>query len=87
MRRIIFHKHFEKSYSKLSKKTKEAFKDRRNLFLEDPQNPFLGIHMLHGEYKGYKSFNITGDIRVIYKEIKEEVYIFADIGSHGKLYS
>ena len=69
------------------KKQKKLLKTEEIFFLEDPQNPFLGIHMLHGEYKGYKSFNITGDIRVIYKEIKEEVYIFADIGSHGKLYS
>ena len=87
MKSIILHKHFEKKYSKCSKKVKDAFKERRNLFLENIDNPLLGIHMLHGEYTGYKSFNVTGDIRVLYKEIKEEVFLFMDIGSHGELYS
>ena len=81
------HKHFGKKYSKLSKKVKDAFKERRDLFLENIHDPLLCVHMLHGEYKGYKSFNVTGDIRVIYKEVKEEVFLFVDIGSHGELYS
>jgi len=28
----------------------------------------------------------TGDIRVMYKEIKENIFLFADIGTHDKLY-
>jgi len=42
--------------------------------------------VLHGEHKGFKSFNVTGDIRVIFKETKE-VFLFVDIGTHGELYS
>lgn len=87
MRGILLHKHFEKRYSKLPKKVKDAFKKRRNLFLEDTDNLILGVHTLHGEHRGYKSFNVTGDIRVIYKEIGREIFLFADIGSHGELYS
>ena len=87
MRSIILHKHFEKRYSKCPRKVQDAFKEKRNLFLENIDNPLLGVHMLHGEYKGYKSFNVTGDIRVLYKEVKEEVFLFVDIGSHSELYS
>lgn len=87
MRTIIFHKHFEKRYSKLSQKVKESFKKRRDIFIDDPENLILGIHMLHGEYGDYLSFNITGDIRVIYKEIKKDTFVFIDIGSHSELYS
>ena len=87
MRAIILHKHFEKRYSKLSKKVKDSFKKRRDLFLNDPHNPILGIHMLHGKHEDCFSFNITGDIRVVYKEVKKDVFVLIDIGSHSELYS
>ena len=87
MRSIFLHKQFEKKYSKLSKKMKDAFKKRRNIFIDDPHNSTLNIHPLQGEYKGCFSFNVTENIRVIYKEVKKESYIFIDIGSHSELYS
>ncbi len=87
MRTIILHKHFEKRYSKLSQKVKESFKKRRNIFIDDGENPILSIHMLHGEYGDCLSFNVTGDIRVVYKEIKKDIFVFIDIGSHSELYS
>jgi addiction module RelE/StbE family toxin len=87
MKNIILHKHFEKSYSKCSKKIKDTFKERKNLFIEDGNHYLLDIHVLHGKYKGYKSFNISGNIRVIYKEIEKDVFVFVDIGTHSKLYS
>ena len=87
MRSILLHAHFEKKYSRLPKKVKVAFKERRNLFLDDVGNPLLGVHSLHGEHTGYKSFNVTGDIRVIYKEIRKDTFLFVDIGTHGELYS
>jgi len=87
MKSILLHKHFEKKYSKLPKKIKEAFKERRNLFFEDMHNPILGTHALHGKYKGYQSFNVTGDIRVVYKEVGVDILLFADIGTHPELYS
>lgn len=87
MRNIFLHKRFEKRYSKLPKKIKNAFKERRDLFLEDVYNPILNVHMLHGEHKGYRSFNVTGDIRVVFKEVEKDVFLFVDIGSHGELYS
>lgn len=87
MKSILLHRNFERKYSKLSKKLKEAFKERRTFFLEDANSHLLGIHPLHGEYLGYKSFNVTGDIRVIYKELEEETFLFVDIGSHEDLYS
>lgn len=87
MKSILLHKHFEKRYAKLSKKFKEAFRERKNLFLEDMHNPLLETHALHGRYKGYQSFNVTGDIRVVYKEEEKDIFLFTDIGTHPELYS
>lgn len=83
---IILHKNFIKAYALLSLKNKKSFKKRRDLFLKDIYAPLLHNHALHGVYDGYKSFNVTGDLRVIYKEIEKDTYLFALIGSHSDLY-
>lgn len=83
--RIKLHKNFQKQYIKLTTIQKEKFKERRDLFLQDEFSPILNNHALKGEYLGYRSINITGDLRAIYKNNEEDV-IFVAIGSHSKLY-
>ena len=85
--KIIFHQSFNKSYLKLREKEKIKFKERVAIFLEDKFNPILNNHPLKGKYSGYRSINIGGDIRAIYKTLSEEVCLFVDIGSHNRLYS
>lgn len=87
MSTIILHKNFIKAYTLLSEKNRKAFKKRRDLFLKDINSPLLHSHLLHGKYDGYRSFNVTGDLRVIYKEIEKGVYVFVLIGSLSDLYS
>lgn len=54
------------------------------------KNPFdsrLHNHSLVGEYLGCRSFSITGDWRVIYKEdFVGKRFIFLRIGTHSQLY-
>ena len=83
---IQLHKTFRKQYAKLTKAQKRKFKERRNVFLQDEFNPILNNHALKGKYKGYRSINITGDIRVIYINSSEENVVFVKIGSHSRLY-
>ena len=83
---IQLHKTFRKQYAKLTKAQKRKFKERRNVFLQDEFNPILNNHALKGKYKGYRSINITGDIRVIYINNSEENVVFVKIGSHSRLY-
>lgn len=35
---------------------------------------------------GKRSFNITGDIRVVYREIDKNTVEFLDIGTHPQVY-
>ena len=79
------HKNFKKGYKKLSQSQKNKFKERRNLFLQDEFNPILNNHALTGEYKGYRSINVTGDIRVVFKREDDSV-TFIKIDSHSNLY-
>ena len=85
--KIRFHKNFEKQYKKLNKKEKKRVQERLFLFLENPFHPILGNHPLKGKFTGYRSINITGDLRAIYKFINEQKSIFVIIDTHSNLYS
>lgn len=85
--KIILHRNFEKRYIKLSLKLKKKFKERRNIFLNNEFDPLLDNHSLQGKYKGYRSIDITGDFRVIYKTIRRNTVVFIIIGTHSELYS
>ena len=84
--RVEFHKHFLKSYRKLRQKERQQCDERLALFTQDRMYPLLHDHELVGDYVGYRSINITGDLRAVYKEIAGGLCIFVDIGTHGELY-
>jgi len=77
---------FKKQYKKLPKVFQLQFDERLQLFLIDPTAPMLRVHPLKGEYAGYWSMNVNGDIRALYVLKGEELIIFALIGSHSELY-
>lgn len=81
-----FHKNFEKQYKKLPSKQKERFKEKIAIFLRDEFNPILNNHPLKGKYNGYRSINVTGDLRAIYKRESGERIIFVTIDKHSNLY-
>ena len=86
MIQVIIHKKFLKQFRKLPRSVQEAFQLRRDLFLENPVDPLLHIHELHGSLIGYKSFNVNADIRVVFKDIGGDTVMFTAIGSHSELY-
>lgn len=83
--KIKLHRDFEKQYQKLRESQKKKFKQRRDLFLQDEFSPILNNHSLKGKYLGFRSINITGDLRAIYKSFGKNV-IFFTIDSHSNLY-
>ncbi|EKD84981.1 MAG: hypothetical protein ACD_38C00119G0007 [uncultured bacterium] len=83
--KIKLHKNFQKHYIKLTSSQKKKFKERRDIFLQDEFNPILNNHALKGTYMGYRSINITGDLRAIFRRNNEEI-IFVAIDSHSNLY-
>lgn len=83
---VNFHRQFQKNYCKLTEKEHGKFKERLALLTADEFHPLLNNHALHGRYLGYRSISITGDLRAIYRHIGHDTILFADIGSHSKLY-
>lgn len=84
--KIKFHRNFEKAYSKVTKGVQRKVKERIGLFIENEFNSLLNNHPLQGKYEGYRSINITSDIRAIYKKVSDTTSIFVALGSHNNLY-
>ena len=84
--RIELHKNFLKDYSKLPKKIKEKFKERRNLFIKDKFNPILNNHSVEPAYARCRSINITGDYRALFEIKEKDTVVFMKIGTHSELY-
>lgn len=82
---IVFHKDFKKSYKKLSNKLKEKLEERLRLFSKEEFDPVLNNHALKGRWLGYRSINVTGDMRAIFKREKQRAF-FVVIDSHSNLY-
>jgi len=68
-----------------NRSAERLIKERIKLFLLDRTNPLVNDHRLLGRLSNYRSFSITGDIRIIYMEY-EEYYLFMDIGTHNQIY-
>ena len=79
-------KTFDKQYSKLSPKIKTAFKTRVTAFATNPFDATLRNHALKGKYLGFRSIDITGDVRALYTTRGDIAIIFAFIGTHSQLY-
>lgn len=79
-------KTFDKQYSKLNLKVKNAFKRRVALFSSTPFDAVLRNHALKGKYLGYRSIDITGDVRVLYTTKGDKIIILGFIGTHSQLY-
>jgi len=84
---IVATKRFGKRLRKQPVKIKKEFKKRIRLFTSDMFHPLLNTHKLSGKAKNMWSFNISGDIRVVFDANQKGVVILVDIGSHSELYS
>lgn len=84
--RVSFHKHFDKSFSKLPSKVQIKAIDRIEIFRTEPFAKILDNHPLSGKFADLRSIDITGDYRALYEPISTEVALFVDIGTHSQLY-
>lgn len=78
-------KNFDKQYSKLNPKIKRLFKQRVELFRTKPFEVTLRNHALKGKYLGYRSIDISGDVRALYTVKGDIIIIFGFIGTHSQL--
>lgn len=87
MKQIEFDPDFKRNLQKRFQNTpvEDKIKERIDMFLNDRSNPLLKDHPLKGEMGKYRSFSISGDIRIIYFEEKNKI-VFLDVGKHTQVY-
>ena len=79
-------KSFDKQFVKLAAKNQLRFKEKLAVFVGNPFDELLRNHALKGTYLGYRSIDITGDVRALYTVKGDTVIIFGFIGTHAQLY-
>lgn len=80
------HRALDKKLKKIDPYIKDKFKTRLILFVSDQFHPLLNNHALSGNYEGYRSINVTGNYRAVFKLMAQDLAIFYDIDTHPKLY-
>jgi len=87
MRRLVFHKKFEKQFSALKPAQKERVKTALASFAKGENLSSLRIHKLVGEFRGQISLSAGGDLRVHIIEDEEDALVIAlQVESHSQLY-
>ncbi len=87
--KLLYKKSFIKSYNKYNQSIKNKVKARLSIFIENPFDERLHNHWLHGLHQWERSINITGDMRIIFKELSEwkyEIVELIDMWTHSQLY-
>ena len=83
---IQFTKDFARQFKKLKSTQQTRFYERLELFKNNPSDRVLRDHALKGNYIGYRSIDIQGDLRALYYIQNDKIIIFALIGTHSQLY-
>jgi len=88
---IVWDEKFKRIYKKWSKKhpgLANSFRNKLEIFADDPFHPSLQTHSLSGILKGLWSLKISYEFRLIFKFVdkgKKEILLI-DIGSHDEVY-
>lgn len=68
---------------------RKSFKIAINLFSKDPNYLGFNNHSLGKEWEGFRSIDVTSDLRAVYQEISEldETFAyFVELDTHEQLY-
>jgi len=89
--KLKWHNSFIKVYEKKAKNniiTKNKIMETLRLLVENPQNPKLKTHKLHGILQGLFACSIDYDLRIVFSfdNIESNTIILIDIGTHDEVY-
>ena len=77
---------FERRYGKLPQSVKEKAKWCEDIFRNDPFNPQLRTHKLHGKHGKEWAFSVTQRCRIKFIFVNGNTVLFTDIGTHPEVY-
>jgi len=84
------HKRFTKAFIELHSKVADKVIETITIFSENPFDIRLRNHALQWKrYQGFRSLDVTGDYRIIFKELSDGTYELielVDVWTHSQLY-
>jgi len=89
MTEIVLASGFRKAFKRKvrgNKNLEVRFRDRVAFFQENPFDPKLKTHRLSGQLRGFWSFSIDYDTRVVFSFTNPNRALFVDIGTHEEVY-
>lgn len=83
---FIYSSRFKKSVRKCQRRIQELVLERLELFKIDRNNPLLDDHSLGPPLIGVRSISVSGDLRIQYEFLADDVIKLLDFGTHSELY-
>ncbi len=84
---IRFSDDFDRQFrDRLNNKQRNQVLDAIDLFTGEPFHKDLRNHALLGEWAGYRSISVGGDLRLHFKMSDRKTASFVAVGSHSQLY-
>jgi addiction module RelE/StbE family toxin len=82
---LRYHKSFQRQFLDLNARQQRLCERQIGLFEQNPFDRKLNNHPLRGRYVGYRSINVGGDRRAIFRQTGDDVTFIA-VGTHSQLY-
>lgn len=73
---------FLRQYNKLPKSLQTEAKEKITLFKHDQKHPFLKTHKLKGKMRGYYSFYVNYQYRIVFEYDAKNIAALLFIGDH-----
>jgi len=83
---ILPSKLFRRNLKKLSRVLRLKTEQRDEIFRNNPFDPRLKTHKLHGEKKGEWAYSIDRSFRITFVFIENGKVVYTNIGTHDELY-
>ncbi len=80
--KILYLPKFARQYKKLPDNIKDLAEEKEKIFRQDPFDKRLKTHKLRGELKGYLSFSINYNYRIIFDFVDDKTVRFYSVGNH-----
>lgn len=80
---IYYSPKFRREYKRLPLAIKKEAEKKEVLFRNNPFDPRLGAHKLHGRLKNMWAFSIDKKYRIIFEFAKKNTVYFHTVGDHS----
>ena len=77
---------FNRQYKKLPKSIKETAEEKETIFVQNPFDPRLDTHKLHGKDREFWAYSINQSVRIKFEFLGNREVYYVDIGPHDTVY-